>query len=63
MARTFFNYSFFISTLYILLDFVAGESYPTATYTLLKDFQAGSSNFFNNFNFYTGADPTNGFVE
>jgi hypothetical protein len=32
-------------------------------YNLLKDFQAGTSNFFNNFNFYTGADPTHGFVQ
>jgi hypothetical protein len=33
------------------------------TYNLVKDYQAGTSNFFNNFNFYTGADPTHGFVQ
>jgi hypothetical protein len=38
-------------------------SYPASTYTLVKDFQAGTSSFFNNFNFYSGADPTNGFVK
>jgi hypothetical protein len=38
-------------------------SYPSATYKLVKDYQAGTSAFWNNFNFFTGADPTNGFVK
>jgi hypothetical protein len=33
------------------------------TYNLVKDFQAGTTNFFSNFNFFTGADPTHGFVQ
>jgi hypothetical protein len=48
----------------------SGTSAPTATsvpggssgtYSLLKDFCGNS--FFNEFNFYTGPDPTHGFVE
>jgi hypothetical protein len=50
----------------ILLSFLFfGQSfarYAPTTYSLVKDFQAGTSNFFNNFKFYTGPDPTNGFV-
>jgi len=40
----------------------AGATYPSATYTLVKDFAAGTAAFFNSFNFYTGADPKGGFV-
>jgi hypothetical protein len=39
------------------------NSYPTANYNLVKDYGAGTSAFFTNFNFFTGADPTNGFVK
>jgi hypothetical protein len=38
-------------------------AYAPATYTLVKDYQAGSNAFFDNFNFFTGADPTHGFVQ
>jgi hypothetical protein len=41
----------------------AGATYPAETYTLVKDFTAGTAAFFNNFNFYTGADPKGGFVQ
>lgn len=44
-----------------LFQFV--HCYTSTTYYLLKDFQAGTANFFNNFNFFTGADPTHGFVQ
>jgi hypothetical protein len=38
-------------------------TYTPASYYLVKDYQAGTANFFNNFNFYTGADPNDGFVD
>jgi len=38
-------------------------AYSPATYQLVKDFQAGTSSFFSNFNFFTGSDPTHGFVQ
>jgi len=44
-----------------LLQLVFG--YTSTTYYLLKDFQAGTTNFWKNFNFFTGADPTHGFVQ
>lgn len=37
--------------------------YPPQTYTLVKEFCNGGTAFFDEFNFYTGSDPTNGFVE
>ena len=37
--------------------------YPAATYTLVHDYQAGTSSFWNNWNYFTGADPTDGFVK
>lgn len=41
----------------------AASYYPPATYNLIHDFQAGTSSFWNNWNFFTGADPTDGFVK
>lgn len=38
-------------------------AYNAASYRLLKDYQAGTDKFFQNFNFFTGLDPTNGFVK
>ena len=49
--------------LVILLDFTIAESYPPQNYKLVKDYGAGTAAFFNNFNFYTGADPTDGDVK
>src|SRR5271170_5515962 len=37
--------------------------YPAATYNLVHDYQAGTSSFWNNWNYFTGADPTDGFVK
>jgi hypothetical protein len=37
--------------------------YPPATYNLVHDYQAGTSKFWSNWNYFTGADPTNGFVK
>jgi hypothetical protein len=51
-----------ISLLLSLLQ-LASASYPSATYELVKDYGAGTSAFFNNFNFFTGADPTDGNVK
>jgi hypothetical protein len=42
---------------------LAAGAYPSAPYTLVKDYQAGTSAFWSNFNFYTGADPKGGFVQ
>jgi len=42
---------------------VAGDTYDPQYYNLVKDYQAGTPNFFNNFNFYSGADPKGGFVQ
>ena len=65
----------FVFIFVILLDFtIAGHhsssshsshssSYPAQSYKLVKDYKAGTSSFFNNFNFYTGSDPTHGNVE
>lgn len=53
----------FICIFILFLDLAIAASYPTATYKLIKDYGAGTSSFFNNFNFYTGADPTNGDVK
>ena len=39
------------------------SSYPTSKYTLVKDFKAGTSEFFDYFDFFTGADPTDGDVK
>ena len=52
-----------LTLLFLVLSLVNAESYPTTNYKLVKDFEAGTSNFFNNFNFYTGSDPTNGDVK
>ena len=49
--------------LFLFLLQLASASYPAATYKLVKDYGAGTSSFFNNFNFFTGADPTNGNVK
>jgi hypothetical protein len=38
-------------------------AYSQASYHLLKDYQAGTTKFFDNFDFFTGSDPTNGFVK
>src|SRR5271170_4178471 len=37
--------------------------YPAATYNLVHDYQAGTSSFWNNWNYFTGPDPTDGFVK
>jgi len=37
--------------------------YPPATYNLVHDYQAGTSSFWSNWNFFTGPDPTDGFVK
>lgn len=39
----------------------SSSQYPPLDYTLVKSYSAGS--FFDQFNFYTGSDPTHGFVE
>ena len=39
----------------------SASKYPPLEYSLLKSYSAGS--FFDQFNFYTGEDPTHGFVE
>lgn len=63
MASPFFDFSLFICFLFSLVDFVFGVIYPTASYNLVKDYEGGTDNFFNHFNFYTGQDPTHGFVK
>jgi len=52
-----------LTLLSLVLSLVNARNYPTANYWLVKDFQAGTANFFDNFNFYTGADPTHGDVK
>jgi hypothetical protein len=52
-------FSLFLVSLFIDAFF----AYSPTTYTLVKDYQAGTSAFFNNFQFFTGADPTHGFVQ
>jgi len=47
----------------LLSTFVAGAFYDPQYYNLVKDYGAGTSSFFNNFNFFTGADPKGGFVQ
>jgi hypothetical protein len=37
--------------------------YPAATYNLVHDYQAGTSSFWSNWNYFTGPDPTDGFVK
>ena len=39
----------------------SSSKYPPLDYSLVKSYSAGS--FFDQFNFYTGSDPTHGFVE
>jgi hypothetical protein len=39
----------------------SSSKYPPLDYSLVKSYSVGS--FFDQFNFYTGSDPTNGFVE
>jgi hypothetical protein len=53
----------FVCIFVFFLDLATAASYPTATYKLVKDYGAGTSSFYNNFNFFTGADPTNGYVK
>ena len=53
----------FVYIFILFLDLATAASYPTATYKLVKDYGAGTSSFFNNFNFFTGADPTHGNVK
>jgi hypothetical protein len=56
-----FARSFFWS--FVFFKLALSEYYQSTSYYLVEDYQAGTSNFFNNFNFYTGADPSDGFVE
>jgi hypothetical protein len=37
--------------------------YPAATYNLVHDYEAGTSSFWSNWNYFTGPDPTDGFVK
>src|SRR5271156_4535741 len=37
--------------------------YPPATYNLVHDYEAGTSQFWSNWDFFTGPDPTDGFVK
>lgn len=53
----------FVCIFIFILDLAIAATYPTATYKLVKDYGAGTSSFFKNFNFFTGADPTNGNVK
>jgi hypothetical protein len=52
-----------ILTALVLLVKSALATYTPASYYLLQDYQAGTANFFNNFNYFTGSDPSNGFVQ
>ena len=52
-----------ILTALVLFVNSALAAYSPASYYLLKDYQAGTANFFNNFNYFTGSDPSNGFVQ
>ena len=40
----------------------SSSKYPAQDYTLVKEFCTGGTAFFDQFNFFTGADPTHGFV-
>jgi hypothetical protein len=44
-------------------NFAAGATYDPQFYNLVKDYGAGTSAFFSNFNFFTGTDPKGGFVK
>lgn len=50
-----------VSTRSILLATLLGASQVSAYYHLTQDFSG--KNFFDNFDFFTGKDPTNGFVQ
>lgn len=56
-----------MAMIHLLLFFLPflqfAQSYTSTTYYLQKDFQAGTANFWNNFDWFTGADPTHGFVQ
>lgn len=47
----------------LLAKLAAAATYDAQYYTLIKDYGAGTSSFWSNFNFYTGPDPKGGFVE
>ena len=53
----------FVCIFILFLDLAIAATHPIATYELVKDYGAGTSSFFKNFDFYTGADPTNGDVK
>jgi len=41
----------------------SSSKYPAQSYSLVKEYCSGGTTFFDQFNFFTGDDPTHGFVE